>query len=74
MLHKNPQSFHRRYSVLLVMLLSTSVSLLSPRPTLAQTSENTLAKKILKETSVQGGLIIHLGCGDGKLTGRTQAQ
>ncbi|NQU21639.1 MAG: PQQ-binding-like beta-propeller repeat protein [Candidatus Nealsonbacteria bacterium] len=27
-----------------------------------------LARRILAETDVQGGLIIHLGCGDGKLT------
>jgi len=27
-----------------------------------------LARQILKETGVQGGLVVHLGCGDGRLT------
>ncbi len=26
------------------------------------------AKDIIKETGIQGGLIVHVGCGDGKLT------
>jgi len=36
----------------------------TPRPDLA----SGLARKILKETGIKGGLIVHLGCGDGKLT------
>jgi outer membrane protein assembly factor BamB len=31
-------------------------------------SANELAKKILDATGVKGGLIVHVGCGDGKLT------
>ncbi len=31
------------------------------------------AKEILKATAVKGGLIVHLGCGDGKLTGALHA-
>ena len=32
-----------------------------------------LARRILDETGVQGGLIVHLGCGDGKLTAALHA-
>jgi outer membrane protein assembly factor BamB len=31
-------------------------------------SEKDIVKKILEETGVHGGLIVHLGCGDGRLT------
>jgi SAM-dependent methyltransferase len=31
------------------------------------------AKEILKATGVQGGLVVHLGCGDGKLTAALRA-
>jgi outer membrane protein assembly factor BamB/ubiquinone/menaquinone biosynthesis C-methylase UbiE len=31
------------------------------------------ARQILKETSVKGGLVVHLGCGDGKLTAALRA-
>jgi len=31
------------------------------------------AEKILKDTGVQGGLVVHLGCGDGTLTGALRA-
>ncbi len=31
------------------------------------------AEQILKDTGVQGGLIVHLGCGDGKLTAALRA-
>ena len=31
-------------------------------------SERALAREILEATGVKGGLIVHLGCGDGKLT------
>ena len=26
------------------------------------------AKNIMKETGIHGGLVVHIGCGDGKLT------
>lgn len=32
-----------------------------------------LARRILDETGVQGGLVVHLGCGDGKLTAALRA-
>ena len=33
----------------------------------------TLAKRILDETNVRGGFVVHLGCGDGKLTAALRA-
>ena len=33
-----------------------------------QNAERTLARQILEATGVRGGLIAHLGCGDGRLT------
>ncbi|MCH7988660.1 MAG: PQQ-binding-like beta-propeller repeat protein, partial [Planctomycetes bacterium] len=46
---------------------------MSSRQVLAQAPENVLAQQILEATGVQGGLIIHLGCGDGKLTAALKA-
>lgn len=37
-------------------------------PTLRAEGGAQFAKRILQHTAVQGGLIVHLGCGDGKLT------
>lgn len=34
---------------------------------------NAAAKQILQETGIQGGLVVHLGCGDGKLTAALRA-
>ena len=41
----------------------------------AQGAENAsaTARRILGETGVQGGVIVHLGCGDGKLTAALRA-
>jgi hypothetical protein len=30
--------------------------------------EGGIARKILEESGIEGGLIVHLGCGDGQLT------
>ena len=40
----------------------------SGRLTIAHVVAGAIAKQILKETDIKGGLVIHLGCGDGKLT------
>jgi outer membrane protein assembly factor BamB len=37
------------------------------------TPEQLLARRILDETGVRGGLIVHLGCGEGKLTAALRA-
>ncbi len=34
----------------------------------AEPAERAIAEMTLKETGVQGGFVVHLGCGDGKLT------
>jgi len=39
----------------------------------AETSEAATARQILELTGVRGGLIIHLGCGDGRLTAALRA-
>ena len=39
----------------------------------AQAAEGAEASKILKETGVAGGLVVHLNCGDGKLTAALRA-
>ena len=35
--------------------------------------QEALARKILEETGARGGLVVHLGCGDGRLTALLQA-
>jgi len=39
----------------------------------ATTAAEQLARQILDATGIQGGLIVHLGCGDGRLTAALQA-
>ena len=41
--------------------------------TVAVGAEADLARQILKDTGVQGGLVVHVGCGDGKLTAALRA-
>jgi len=36
-------------------------------------NQSQLARQILHETGIQGGLIVHLGCGDGRLTAALRA-
>ncbi|MGB2822715.1 MAG: PQQ-binding-like beta-propeller repeat protein, partial [Phycisphaerae bacterium] len=36
-------------------------------------AEGTTAEAILRETHVRGGIVVHLGCGDGRLTGALRA-
>ena len=48
----------RRIASLFVVVMTLS----------AQTSATELAREILDATGVQGGLIVHLACGDGRLT------
>lgn len=62
----------RRAAVLCMAFLL----LASASPAAAQTSRKTAqseAKQILRETGVRGGLIVHLGCGDGRLTAALRA-
>ncbi len=55
------------YSVLAALLCAFVVT-----PTVAA-NPNARARQILKATNVQGGLVVHVGCGDGKLTAALRA-
>jgi len=45
-----------------------AATVLQAADTAGQTTEQSLAREILQSTGVRGGLIVHLGCGDGRLT------
>ena len=69
----------RSFSVLCSGILLVGVSpLFSPPSSAAEPSgrgvERDLAQGILEATGVKGGLIVHLGCGDGKLTAELAAE
>lgn len=60
---------NRSLLVLYVAILALAVRLpAGSEAAAAESSEQTLARQIFDATGVQGGLIVHLGCGDGKLT------
>lgn len=64
---KAPNGFHKKLT--LVVFITCTLSIEMAR------SENRgqEAKEILSTTGVQGGLVIHIGCGDGKLTAALRA-
>jgi len=43
-------------------------TLLALPPTISAASAEDVARSVLKEAGVRGGLIVHVGCGDGRLT------
>jgi hypothetical protein len=49
------------------LLLFTCASFLSAAPAAGE-DPGQLARRIFRDTGVRGGLVVHLGCGDGKLT------
>ncbi|MEA3224833.1 MAG: PQQ-binding-like beta-propeller repeat protein, partial [Planctomycetota bacterium] len=49
------------------------VLLVTSGPVKGLASEHAQASQILRDTGVKGGLIVHLGCGDGKLTAALRA-
>ncbi|MGQ9574604.1 MAG: outer membrane protein assembly factor BamB family protein [Thermoguttaceae bacterium] len=53
-----------------LLLLVAASAALCPRGTAmaARPSAEEAAREILAQTGVQGGLVVHVGCGDGKLT------
>ncbi len=57
------------FLVVLVPAAGTSARAADPRPDSPQQQ----AGRILEATAVQGGLIVHLGCGDGRLTAALRA-
>ena len=46
----------------------TAISLLLLAPSIVRADSAEEAEAILQQTGVQGGLIVHIGCGDGTLT------
>jgi len=57
-----------RWLLVSFLLLSLPAGLAARLALAADTPESQLAKEVLAASGVQGGLVVHLGCGDGKLT------
>jgi len=53
------------------LALGAVLAIIPSRP--AASSEQDAANDVLKATGVQGGLIVHVGCGDGRLTAALRA-
>jgi len=51
-----------------ILVTFTFIAFVEPMEAIAQGSESVSAREILQLTGVQGGMVVHLGCGDGKLT------
>jgi hypothetical protein len=51
-----------------VVVLAACVAGTGPAEAGAGSAEEALAERILAATGVKGGLVVHIGCGDGKLT------
>ena len=56
----------------MIAFIVAFVGLLSLTPSTGQAADS--AEDILAATGFNGGLIVHLGCGDGKLTGALLAK
>jgi len=50
------------------MLILSAVCIIAGAAQAQNIEVTTLAKEIIDATGVQGGIVVHLGCGDGKLT------
>ncbi len=53
---------------LLLGFLLVSAAVLEGAETAGQSPERALARQIVEATGVKGGLVVHLGCGEGRLT------
>lgn len=64
-----------KIQTLICLILSTFIWMLCVlSPALAQTPEDkSKARQVLKATGVEGGLVVHIGCGEGKLTAALHA-
>jgi len=65
MLHRNPPGVDCMLLLLVVCCQTCSICLGAEAPGAGQ---NDLAARVISETGVRGGLIVHHGCGDGRLT------
>jgi len=57
-----------RGSSVLALVLALAASIAGRTPAAEPATPADLAKSILESTDVNGGLVVHLGCGDGRLT------
>jgi outer membrane protein assembly factor BamB len=62
-----------RMALLRILLVLALVAFAGSAGALARDSGSISATEILRRTDVRGGLIVHLGCGDGKLTAALRA-
>lgn len=60
-----------RHVVTVSLLAVLSVFVFTASVYSGDSTEQVLARQIINATGVKGGLIVHLGCGDGKLTAAT---
>ena len=68
-----PVTGPRRAGYLLLGILLLAATTLRAADAADQNPEQLLARQILGATGVKGGLVVHLGCGDGKLTAALKA-
>jgi len=62
-----------RGSVILVLVLACAASIAARASAAESAAPADLAKSVLEATGVRGGLVVHLGCGDGRLTAALRA-
>jgi outer membrane protein assembly factor BamB len=58
----------RRGAILSIMVTVVLVAVLEAADQPGRTTDSARAHQILQASGVRGGLVVHLGCGDGKLT------
>ena len=63
---RNPSIW--RVGLVSLVILSASVARLKAADVADPGAASKLARQVLEATGVEGGLIVHLGCGDGRLT------
>ena len=56
-----------------ILLAAFAAGLVRPATAAAPSPEQTLAQQLLAMSAAQGGLVVHLGCGDGTLTAALHA-
>ncbi|HUT91316.1 MAG TPA: PQQ-binding-like beta-propeller repeat protein [Thermoguttaceae bacterium] len=74
MVRRIPVAARLSRAVLVALILSLSlVGLLEATATAAESPERATAREILDAAGARGGLVVHVGCGDGKLTAALRA-
>ena len=59
--------------LMILALIATCVAAATTAERLARSDESARAREILATTGIKGGLVVHLGCGDGGLTAALHA-